>query len=395
MEPLLVEADQELVWTGVEGATCLNCPADSGLWTLGVSVAPGAVHSVTMEAQVQGQTASGVKPINIYATLLNSLLPTVVPMSGSARFDLDQGTAELVFAKQEDAMYAKPGATKIPFVPGWEGYFERCEQHIESSVDGGASWQEACQVGDCTAVEMNVPPGFSQEVQLRVVRDNGVASQPISKLVVPDSVSPTIQTEPTLVLSGTLAFVRGKAWDEFPADRSPARVEVSVDGGRFQQAFISAQPTTGPSLIQSAAVSATTWMYPLQLGNRDGETITVTARAVDEAGNVGPASDPMTITLDNAGPQLTASQTGLLLEGTIHDGSGVASLEISLDGGAHYEPVALAGENWSFGMFPWPGSTPLNFAMLRGTDVWGNDSIVVVPTQFMPEQLNLPLIIAG
>jgi hypothetical protein len=392
METLVVEADREMVWTGVSGATCIDCPADSGLWTLGVDVEAGGTQTVTLEALALGDTAVGVVPISVTATLPGSGLPLMEKSSARARLDLDRSTAEIAFTKTEVTMYARPGATKIPFLPGMETAFERCSQQIEENVDG-QGWSVLCDVGDCLELETNLSDLFSQQVQLRVVSDNGCSSDPISKIVAPDSVSPTVQIVPTVALSGTLAFVRGTAWDEYPTSRTPERVEVSIDGGRYHAAFLSAVPPEVQYDSLTEPISMTTWLFPLHLTSQDGLTVTLSARAVDEAGNVGPASDPVTITLDNIGPTITVSQTESLLEGTIHDGSGVDSFGISLDGGTHYEPVALAGENWTFELSAWPGALPQSFAMLHAVDVWGNDSYLAFPIDFELERVYLPLVV--
>ncbi|MBN2390564.1 MAG: FG-GAP repeat protein [Anaerolineae bacterium] len=391
-ETLVVEADQEMVWTGVSGATCINCPADSGVWTVAVDVAAGTTHSVTFEAQVLGSTATGVVPISITASLPDSGLPLMEAMSSDrTRYDLDRGTAEVEFATFDSTMYAQPGTAKIPFFPGTEGIFERCQNHVEANVDG-AGWTVVCAVGDCVAFETGIPGLSSQQVRLRVVGVNGCTSDPISQLVVADGVSPTAQIAPRIVYSGTLAFIRGTAWDEFPATRTPERVEVSINGGRFHSAFLSAVPAAHQYTAQTEAVSTTQWLFPLHLTSQDGTTVTLSARAVDEAGNVGPASEPVTVTLDNIGPQITITQTDSLLEGTINDGSGVASFEISLDGGMHYEPVAWSGGDWTFDMVTWSGSLPQSFAMLRATDVWGNVSHAVFPIAFELKRVYLPVV---
>jgi len=67
-----------------------------------------------------------------------------------------------------------------------------------------------------------------------------------------------------------------------------------------------------------------------------------------------------------------------LLEGSVRDGSGVSSVEVSLDGGIHYQPVALRGETWSFDMASWSGARQ-SFAMLRAVDVWGNITHEMIP----------------
>ena len=139
--------------------------------------------------------------------------------------------------------------------------------------------------------------------------------------------------------------------------------------------------------------SAAKWLFPLWLTSQDGETVEIEARAVDQAGNVGAVSAPMEITLDNRGPSLTASQSEGWLQGTASDGSDVAWLQISLDGGAHYAPVTVVGEAWSFELASWSGSWPLPFAMLRAADAWGNVTHELLPVELEFEENYLPLIL--
>jgi len=79
-----------------------------------------------------------------------------------------------------------------------------------------------------------------------------------------------------------------------------------------------------------------------------------------------------TLTLDNRGPVITVTQFSTVLTGTVSDGSGVASVEVSLDGGVSYQSALLEGGNWSFGMGTGSGRLSQSFAILRATDTWGN-----------------------
>jgi hypothetical protein len=208
---------------------------------------------------------------------------------------------------------------------------------------------------------------------------------------------PTVQISPTVALSGTLAFIRGLAEDEAAIPRPPAAVEVSLNGGRFYPAFVSAASQMEPeggSARQEPSNSAR-WLFPLWLTSQDGATVEVVARAIDQAGNVGPETDPLLIILDNRGPSMTAAQTEDRLEGTVSDGSGVASVSVSLDGGAHYQPVAFDGGSWSFELSSWAGPWPEFFAMLRAVDSWGNVTRELLPVESEAHDLYLPLILKG
>jgi len=120
------------------------------------------------------------------------------------------------------------------------------------------------------------------------------------------------------------------------------------------------------------------WRFPLKLTTEDGKTIQVQARAIDKAGNVGPATRPLPIVLDNLGPRLTWEMEEDRLQGTARDGSGVRSLEISLDGGVRYLPIPVNGIEWSFELSSWPGPAS-SLALLRAEDVYGNASTELVP----------------
>ena len=125
--------------------------------------------------------------------------------------------------------------------------------------------------------------------------------------------------------------------------------------------------------------ATTKWLMPLRLTDEDGQTVQVVARAIDEAGNVGPSSEPMVITLDNKGPWFDAEIMSMELGGSISDGSGVASMRVSLDGGQSYQDAVLMGRRWRFNLSDWVGGLPQGFALLQAQDVWGNVSQSLLP----------------
>ncbi|HOX48033.1 MAG TPA: Ig-like domain-containing protein [Spirochaetales bacterium] len=114
-------------------------------------------------------------------------------------------------------------------------------------------------------------------------------------------------------------------------DDGVARVEVSVDGGEFV-------PAEGGEF------------WSLYLGTKDladGKRI-IAARGVDINGLSGPEVR-VSFNLDRAKPlaSVAAPEAGALvagairLEGTVSDANGVASLEISMDGGSSFSKVEL------------------------------------------------------
>jgi hypothetical protein len=343
-----------------------------------------------------GGSLSGVHPLTVTASLENSGLRTEPRVVASLLYNLDQGIGALSFLDEdEDEMFlAAPGEPVMTVIPDWSGIFHRCLQRVEANFDE-STWTDIAELGDCPGISDELLAGETEVWQVRVVGENGQISDPISRTVIADTDPPTAQISPTVVLSGTLAFLRGLAWDESPVvTRAPRTVEISVNGGRFYPAHLSSQVQTTPDGDpgRQEPESTAKWLFPLWLTSQDGETVEVVARAVDQAGNVGPETAPVPITLDNRGPSLTASQNEGWLEGTVSDGSGVAWLQISLDGGAHYQPMTIAGEAWSFELSSWAGSWPLPFAMLRAADVWGNITPQLLPVELEFEEIYLPLI---
>ena len=79
---------------------------------------------------------------------------------------------------------------------------------------------------------------------------------------------------------------------------------------------------------QVVAESSVKWLFPLRLSTQDGDTVQIVARALDEAGNVGPSTESVVLTLDNRGPAITGEQIGQMLAGTASDGSDVAKVEL-------------------------------------------------------------------
>jgi hypothetical protein len=266
---------------------------------------------------------------------------------------------------------------------------------VEVDYGLGAGYQELCELGNCWNIpsDQDVAPNSSQTWQMRVVSKNGLVSSVISATLVADDVAPTAQIAPVPALSGNFGVIRGTAEDSFPTTKAPSRVEVSIDGGRFVPVHTASGVVPARGATNAAAQVNAAWTLPLQITNEDGKQVQIVARAVDSAGNVGPSSDPLTITLDGVGPVITATQNGDVLQGHASDGSGVALVEVSLDGGVHYEPAALASEDWTFDMTAWSGSPPLSFAMLRATDVYDNVSHAVIPIGFALERVYLPLVV--
>lgn len=376
--PLSLQVDPLLALTGVQGAACQSCPANGNQWMLLANVSASSVQTITVQARALGQDFDGVKALALQARLANSGLPSAPQPPAQAHYFLDHGaTTVLPMKASAGDIFTLPGAFELPILVDIDlDTALRCSSQVEVNP-GNTGWRPSCPVGDCTVVLGNISVGGSQTIQIRTTSLNGRSSTPVVRTIFADSTPPTTQIDAATVLSGPVAYLKGTAWDAFPTSRAPARVEVSIDGKRYRPAILAA--TRNQALAASGeATMVAPWRFPLKLTTEDGKTIQVQARAIDEAGNVGPATRPLPIVLDNLGPRLTWELEGDRIQGTARDGSGVRSLEISLDGGVRYLPIPVNGIAWSFELSSWPGPAS-SLALLRAEDMYGNASTELVP----------------
>jgi hypothetical protein len=357
------------------GADCISCPAGAREWVLGVDVEAYGTQEVTLFPGALAVTHTGVFSLPVTAALANSGLPGKPQPPARAQYSLDRGVATVGFASASLVDYVKPGQHSLGFVTA--GRFLGCWQDVEADL--GYGYSTACKLGDCFAITGTLPSASSTVWRLRVRSDNGLLSTEVTKTLVTDDSVPNATITPVSVLSGNYVRLVGIVQDVFPLAEQPMRVEVSTNGDRFFPAFVSRAVAPG-ALNSAAGDSDATWSFPLQLTNQDGEQIEVVARAIDQAGNVGPESEPVTVMLDAVGPVITVTQTSGMMQGTASDGSGVASVEVSLDGGASFLPAALSAGAWTFdpASAPWPRQ---GFAIVRAGDRWGNltHKMVILP----------------
>jgi hypothetical protein len=364
---------------------------------LGVNVDAYSTQTVTLLAKTLPVTETGVFSLPVQVGMANTgwmagaqSLGAMLPLA-RGRYNLDQGVASLQVVAEEGAKFVQSGPAGLDILV--DGDYLGCWQTVEVDYGLGQGFETLCKLGDCYNIAGTVGSGSSQTWELRVVSDNGQVSPVTMGTLVADDEAPTTQISPVPALSGNFGVIRGVAQDAFPTTRAPRRVEVSMDGGRFVPVHTASVAAPVSGLDSAAAEVQAAWTFPLQITNEDGKQVQLVARAIDEAGNVGPPSDPVTITLDGVGPVITGTQDANVIHGQASDGSGVDLVEVSLDGGAHYEQAALAGEDWTFEMAAWSGSSPLSFAMLRATDVWDNVSHAVIPIDFALERVYLPLLV--
>jgi hypothetical protein len=176
-----------------------------------------------------------------------------------------------------------------------------------------------------------------------------------------DSTSPTVMiTSPTngQIITDTVYTILGSANDNLSGVDV---VEVSTDGGS----------------TWSQAPGTTSWSYIWNMPGEDNVAHVLRSRARDRAGNVED-STTVTVTVDNVRPTSvindpSAAQmligTTYVIRGTASDGSGIARVEVSTDGGTDWQ-TATGTTNW---VYTWTWPSKGTYALLsRATDGVGN-----------------------
>ncbi|MBI4321984.1 MAG: DUF11 domain-containing protein [Chloroflexi bacterium] len=238
---------------------------------------------------------------------------------------------------------------------------------VDVSINGG-TWQRAS--GTLTWTYTWSAPageGASYNIRSRATDLAGNEESPgagvtVSVDRVPASSSITSPSNGE-VLTGSSHVVTGTAWD---ATSGIQRVEVSTDDGA------SWTLTSG----------TTSWSYNWTIPPSDGVTYRLRSRATDMAGNREAPGAVITVTVDNRSPTSNIaspsgsqiiSGTTYLVSGSASDGSGVASVEVSI-GGATWT-AASGTSSWQYA-WNLPPSDGASFSIRsRARDAHGNAEI--------------------
>ncbi|MCU0522475.1 MAG: hypothetical protein MUF84_17500, partial [Anaerolineae bacterium] len=356
------------------GAVCVSCPPDGREWVVAVNVGAEETQAVTFTVKALTPTGVGVFTAPVTATLAYQGLPNAPQPPATTSYAIDRSVAQVGFTVSGTTIFARPGLVKLPIFTNVGSGILTCKQQV--SINRGGGWEALGALGAVSSISATLPSGYNALWQLQVVAPNGLTST-ISVTVQADDTAPAAQVPPRPILTRAASILRGTATDNSGRLRA---VEVSVNRGPFRRAILlgdgSVQLFTAQGVAQQTA--AIDWAFPVQAGGADGEALEVVVRAIDAAGNVG-ASTPVTVTLDTVGPAIIITESLESAGGTATDGSGVAQVQISLDGGLTYQVAVLAGENWSFDYDTWSGGAPVGFVTVRAVDVHGNATQAVAP----------------
>ena len=364
----------------IGGASCQSCPANSRQWVLQVDASDGQPATVVLAVKALTPPATGVFSVPVSATLAYQGLPNLPQPPATTAYLIDNSVAKAKFGGLGPIVFAPPGTFKLPLYIDLGSPLLTCKAQV--SLNKGAGFNLLGELAAVQSVTHTLPIGYNQLWTLRVQADNGKVSTD-TVTVKTDNLVPSVQFTPTLVFTKAFSLLKGLAFDDSGV---MSAVEISLNGGAFKQALLG----DGSVLINAPQAGQVTWSLPIDASNTDGDPLQIVARAVDSAGNIGANSAPITITLDTTGPTINVNDTGSSISGTVFDGSGVAEVAISLDGGTTYQNAVLNGSNWSFDRSTWAGGSPIAFVVIRARDVYGNESQAVDVLDV--RQVYLPLI---
>lgn len=179
-----------------------------------------------------------------------------------------------------------------------------------------------------------------------------------------DATAPVVlisSPSPGATVSGTIS-VTGSASDNVAL----AKIEVAIDAGSWQ-----------------LASGTTSWSWSWNTSAVADGTHTVAARATDTSGNVAASSQTITVgntIADTASPSVGFSSptAGATVSGTVSvtgtsgDDTGVARVDVSIDGGSWQ--IAAGTASWTFSWDTTAATNATHTMTVRATDTSGNTS---------------------
>ncbi len=182
-------------------------------------------------------------------------------------------------------------------------------------------------------------------------------------------------TRPASPASAPAREITVEGYARFDALDGVGEVAVSVDGG-----------AATPAVLAAPRAGLSAWSAAIVLPDLEGLH---TVAAVPSRGGVSGGASAITVRLDREAPALAVSQPAagayvtetVTFAGTAADsGSGLARVEVSVDGGAVWRAASLAGGAWSLS---WPLAGWQDFvsypARVRAVDRAGHATAVACP----------------
>jgi hypothetical protein len=313
-------------------------PPPGTAWTLDLgTLPPGRLAPLVVRATAADDLA-GIETVSLSAELTAGLPgaePDLARDSVTHPTDNDGPAVAIDLPAQDAALASGPRSVRGTAADAGDGL-----ARVEVRVADGP-WQPATGTTAWRAT-IQVPAGGRFTLAARATDRHGHVGRVASVEVEVDNSGPvaTLDSLPA-VLDGLDTVLSGTVRDA--ALTAVAQVEVAVDGVWH--------PVPGPYAERPDGSVAwqRRWAYPDQEGLRHSLAV----RATDAAGNVGPATAPVEVTVDSVeplsvieAPQAGATVAGaeVLVWGWADDGWGVERVEVSLNGGATWQAAKLGAE---------------------------------------------------
>ncbi|MCP4128398.1 MAG: hypothetical protein GY753_15255, partial [Gammaproteobacteria bacterium] len=325
------------------------------------------------------------RPLTISARVLQGLSETgKVTVTAELGTEAAASEPDLSYQTLSHVVDSEPPSVNID-LPGRGATLRTGQQKVTGSAydQGGAGiarvevrvndgvWTEAQGTKGWSAM-IDVPAEGEFMVSARAIDVYGYVSEEDSAQVMVDNEGPQAMIDMAdSVLGGSLARVSGTAVDPFLAGGGIQRVEMQVDEDAWTAATRISTPGTDGTV---------SWYRTWRLPEEEGVQHSLRVRAVDVAGNVGPASESTLVTVDSIAPVSTilSPETGdtvtgqqQLVWGLAQDGWGLASVDVSLDGGANWQTALLGDEARSLLQSLDVPDVPEQDQLPEGAEVWG------------------------
>ena len=362
-----LQATTGLGYQSLQGASCVNCPANGATWQVALNDIPGFTTRVFT---VTGQLAANVSAINLVTT--TATLPAAIPDPSVSLAHQVDGAPPVVVVSNSATPFLKAGQQLITgTADDSPGSGVALVEHRQPGggpwlpADGGAVWQANIDAA-----------GGVLNLEFRATDRAGNQGAIVGVPFVVDGSAPWISAQVPAVITRTTETLLGAASDLTPAGSRVETVELQADGADMLW-----QALAPPSAPDGGGLQS--WAALWSLGAVDGENRQVRFRATDLAGN-STTTDWYVALVDNLPPTIAATQAltrvvvtdylpgaptpAAVLEGEATDGSGVdrmAALVYAPDGEVLVQPVQRSGDSWSWRPQFADGDAPTGLYIVR------------------------------
>jgi hypothetical protein len=372
--------------------SCVDCPPGGASWTadLGAIPARGQI-AITITARTL-PTGGATVPVTATAHLA-AALPDAEPQDNTRSLShvVDGTPPTVTIVVPGDGGTIQPGRQAVV---GVSHAGRGAPVALVEFATAGNVWQ-AAEGNVVWLAGVDVPPAGTLPLHIRATDAAGNVGPATTATLIADGVAPTSTITSRAGLAGGKEYVLiGAARDPFPEGGDLKAVEVQVDAGPWV-------PVDSLLRVDGGYDWRFDWSLP------EGEEVvthTLRARATDAAGNVEMPVAVIGVVVDTVGPRtriiyptdgtwLAPGITQTVVWGWSEDGSGVAGVQVSLDGGLTWADAMLAdgaktllqahgldvstfersnvGTLWAFAG-TLPAGTREHLIRARGTDAAGN-----------------------